>query len=137
MFQIVSDLHLENPRAYDVFDIPPKAPYLALLGDIGSVKDDGLFAFLEVQLQKFQLVFLLGNHEPYESDWTTVKNRVREFSEDISRRRAQERGLGTFVFLDQTRYDVSEDITVLGCTLYSQVSPSQTETVSFGVNDFY
>ncbi|KAL2847965.1 hypothetical protein BJX68DRAFT_267887 [Aspergillus pseudodeflectus] len=78
-FQILSDLHLENPRAYDVFDIPPKAPYLALLGDIGSVKDDGLFAFLEAQLQKFQLVFfLLGNHEPYDSNWTAVKNRVRK-----------------------------------------------------------
>jgi hypothetical protein len=137
-FQILSDLHLENPRAYDVFDIPPKAPYLALLGDIGSVKDDGLFAFLETQLQKFQLVFfLLGNHEPYDSDWTAVKIRVREFSENIRCRRAHERGLGTFVFLDQTRYDVSDNITVLGCTLYSQVSPSQTETVSFGVNDFY
>lgn len=46
-FQILSDLHLEAPKAYDLFDIVPKAPYLALLGDIGNVKDDGLFIFLE------------------------------------------------------------------------------------------
>jgi hypothetical protein len=35
--QILSDLHLEAPKAYDVFNIIPKAPYLALLGNIGNV----------------------------------------------------------------------------------------------------
>ncbi|QPG94137.1 hypothetical protein C2857_004943 [Epichloe festucae Fl1] len=37
--QIFSDLHLESPKAYDLYNIPPKAPYLALalLGDIGNV----------------------------------------------------------------------------------------------------
>ncbi|KAH8665288.1 hypothetical protein BGZ60DRAFT_506259 [Tricladium varicosporioides] len=41
--QVLSDLHLEAPKAYDFFNIIPKAPYLALLGDIGNVashKDD-------------------------------------------------------------------------------------------------
>lgn len=138
-FQIVSDLHLETPAAYDLFAIPPKAPYLALLGDIGNVKDDGLFAFIEAHLAKFQVVlFLLGNHEPYGSNWLAAKERVRKFSEDISRRRAQgETDLGKFVFLDQTRYDISNDITVLGCTFYSKVLDNQAETVSFGLNDFY
>ncbi|KAK3372637.1 hypothetical protein B0H63DRAFT_527469 [Podospora didyma] len=37
-FIILSDLHLESPKAYDIFDIEPKAPYLALLGDIGNVE---------------------------------------------------------------------------------------------------
>ncbi|KAL6238962.1 hypothetical protein BDW75DRAFT_227542 [Aspergillus navahoensis] len=137
-FQILSDLHLENPRAYDLFNIPPKAPYLALLGDIGIVKDDELFAFLTVQLQQFELVFfVLGNHEPYGSNWSDVKSRVRQFSEDVSQRRAQETGLGTFVFLDQTRYDISDNVTVLGCTLYSRVPEAQAENVSYHLNDFY
>ena len=35
--QILSDLHLDAPKAYDVFKIVPKAPYLALLGDVGNV----------------------------------------------------------------------------------------------------
>jgi len=35
--QIVSDLHLETPKAYDIFEIEPKAPVLALLGDIGNI----------------------------------------------------------------------------------------------------
>ncbi|KAL4970451.1 acyl-CoA dehydrogenase/oxidase [Aspergillus stella-maris] len=136
--QVVSDLHLENPRAYDLFHIPRKAPYLALLGDIGTVKDDKLFAFLEVQLQTFELVFfLLGNHEPYDSNWSFVRDRVKKFQDDIDRRREQEPGLGKFVFLDQTRYDIFEDVTVLGCTLYSRVPAAQSEMVSYRVNDFY
>jgi predicted phosphodiesterase len=38
--QIISDLHLEISKAYDVFVIKPEAPYLALLGDIGNVMSD-------------------------------------------------------------------------------------------------
>jgi hypothetical protein len=36
--QILTDLHLEAPQAYDVFNILPKAPYLALLGGIGHTR---------------------------------------------------------------------------------------------------
>lgn len=36
--QVLSDLHLEAKKAYDICEIAPKAPYLALLGDIGNEK---------------------------------------------------------------------------------------------------
>ena len=69
--QILSDLHLEVPNAYDIFKIVPTAPYLALLGDIGNVvphKDDFL-AFLTLQLKQFRvLLFVSGNHEAYDSN---------------------------------------------------------------------
>lgn len=142
-FQIMSDLHLEAPSAYDVFSIPPKAPYLVLLGDIGNVKDDGFLQFLEAQLLKFDIVFfLLGNHEPYHSNWSKAKNKLRDLSETVSQRRSSRTEssnppLGKLVFLDQTRYDVSPDVTVLGCTLHSQILPSQHDQVSFGLDDFY
>jgi len=141
-FQIMSDLHLESPSAYDAFPVPPKAPYLALLGDIGNARDEGFFQFLDAQLVHFDTVFfLLGNHEPYHTSWSKVKERLRDFSETVARRRSlQTEGgsrIGRFVFLDQTRYDVSSDVTVLGCTLHSKVSPSQHDHVSFGLNDFY
>lgn len=51
--QIVSDLQLEAPAAYDVYEITPSAPNLAVLGDIGYTKDDGLFDFLRKQLSQF------------------------------------------------------------------------------------
>ncbi|KAF4239045.1 hypothetical protein CNMCM8980_009529 [Aspergillus fumigatiaffinis] len=112
-FQLVSDIHLEAPPAYDLFDIPPKAPYLALLGDIGYVKDDGFFVFLEGQLRKFQM---------------------RKASEESTN---AENKLGEFVFMDQTRYDICPDVTVLGCTLHSRITQSQEERVSLSLNDFY
>ncbi|KAJ5096663.1 hypothetical protein N7456_007384 [Penicillium angulare] len=136
--QIVSDLHLEKPAAYDVFQIPPKAPFLALLGDIGVVTDDGFFPFIEKQLEQFRIVFfLLGNHEPYHSTWNETKERIHTFSTLIEDRRSRDEQLGRFVFLDQTRYDLSSDITILGCTLFSKVAEEHSESVSFGLNDFY
>ncbi|KAL4971053.1 Ser/Thr protein phosphatase superfamily [Aspergillus stella-maris] len=136
--QIVSDLHLETPAAYDVFEITPNAPYLALLGDIGYVKDDGYFEFLRKQLTAFEIVFLvLGNHEAYNSTWHEARLRVHRFSEDINKSTTQEKAFGKFVLLDQTRYDVSPTKTILGCTLFSRVTEEQHDWVSFGLNDFY
>ncbi|KXG50595.1 uncharacterized protein PGRI_043620 [Penicillium griseofulvum] len=143
-FQILSDLHLETPSAYDVFKISPKAPYLALLGDIGVVKDADFITFIETQLRQFQIVFfLLGNHEPYYSTWEDTKQALHQYSASVDRRRlAMEHNgrpetLGSFIFLDQTRYDLSSDVTVLGCTLFSRVSEAHKEHISYGLNDFY
>ncbi len=136
--KILSDLHLETPAAYDVFAVTAGAPYLALLGDIGYVKDKGLMAFLEQQLSNFKIVFfLLGNHEPYYSDWAEAKQKLKEFADDVRKRRQAGASLGEFVLLDQTRYDISSDVTILGCTLFSHILPSQSDRVSFGLNDFY
>ena len=53
--QILSDIHLDAPKAYDIFEITPKAAYLAFLGDIGNVvsHQDGYLAFLCDQLRVF------------------------------------------------------------------------------------
>ena len=40
------------------------------------------------------------------------------------------------MFLNRTRYDVSDSMTILGCTLFSKVTPEQREHVSSGLNDF-
>lgn len=136
--QILSDLHLEAPPAYDVYQIPPRAPYLALLGDIGDSKSTGLINFLVQQLKNFDVVFfLLGNHEPYHSSWPDMKARLKAFAENVAQRRQKEKNLGHFVFLDRTRYDISDGVTVLGCTLYSNILDEQLEAVSFGLSDFY
>lgn len=136
--QILSDLHLEAPKGYDVFEIAPKAPYLALIGDIGCVKDAEYFAFISKQLCNFKIVFLiLGNHEPYHSDWVTAKQSIQTFSHEMSEKKQSDKGLGSFILLDQTRYDLSPSLTILGCTLFSHILPAQTDHVSFGLNDFY
>lgn len=123
--QILSDLHLENPSAYDVFDISPRAPYLALLGDIGIVADAGLFTFIKTQLAQFEVVFFhLGSHESWQSTWPKAKAKLSEFSDWFKERRtpgdATKNLLGEHVLLDRSRYDLSPDVTILGCT-YSLV----------------
>ena len=44
--------------------------------------------------------------------------------------------IGKFVFLDQTRYDLNNTITVLGCTLFSNVKTEQSAAVSSRLVDF-
>ncbi|PYI31703.1 hypothetical protein BP00DRAFT_168177 [Aspergillus indologenus CBS 114.80] len=135
--QIISDLHLEAPAAYDIFSITPRAPFLALLGDVGYVQDEGFFDFLSKQLAAFRVVFLiLGNHEPYHSSWTETKAKLESFGGKVRGASAGE-AIGELVVLDQTRYDISPTVTILGCTLFSRVAQDQSDNVSFGLNDFY
>jgi hypothetical protein len=136
VFQIMSDLHLETHPSYDHFKLKQTAPYLALLGDIGHVEDERLFAFLEKQLERYWVVyFLLGNHEPYHLSLAIAKAKVNTFAEKMKRLNA-ESTIGKFVFLDQTRHDLSEKLTILGCTLFSKVTHDQEDAVAARLVDF-
>ncbi|KAF3937946.1 hypothetical protein ABW19_dt0201654 [Dactylella cylindrospora] len=137
--QLLSDLHLESPSAYDTFAITPTAPYLALLGDIGNVRDPGFFPFLRTIIPLYTTVFFVpGNHEPYHSDWETTNSKLSAFEKDINSEADKEgRETGRFVLLTQRRYDITDEITILGCTLFSAINPANIEDVSFGINDFY
>ncbi|KAI1352586.1 Ser/Thr protein phosphatase superfamily [Xylaria sp. FL0043] len=141
--QVISDIHLESPKAYDIFEITPKAPYLALLGDVGYVShEQGYFDFLRRHLLKFRTIFLvLGNHEPWHSTWDATKEAVRGFERKISQERQSSAGLGEIVLLDRAIYHIKEEaeesVAIIGCTLFSRVPAQSIEAVSFGVNDFY
>ncbi|KAI2620188.1 calcineurin-like phosphoesterase [Hypomontagnella submonticulosa] len=135
--QVLSDLHLEAPKAYDVFEITAKAPYLALLGDIGNIvshREDCL-AFLTQQLRQFRIVFFVpGNHESYHSDWPETLRTLRAFEQAVR----EDASLGDFVLLDRTTFRLPDsNIVVLGCSLFSNVPQDCHEAVSFGLNDFF
>lgn len=134
--QILSDLHLEAPKAYDFFNIVPKAPYLALVGDIGNVashKKDYL-AFLTEQLKQFRTVLLVpGNHEAYHSTWRKTLNILRAFEEDVRNNTS----LGDFILLDRAVFRVPDsNVVILGCSLFSFVPAESYSAVSVGLNDF-
>ncbi|KAL2144033.1 hypothetical protein VTI28DRAFT_9644 [Corynascus sepedonium] len=142
--QILSDLHLEVPKAYDVFEIKPKAPHLALLGDIGNVaahKDDFL-GFLTRQLQQFQtVIFVPGNHEAYHSSWPKTLQILLAFQTDSNARKHDASGavLGEFVLLDRgvLRLPDSPDTMILGCSLFSHVPPESRTEVEMRLRDFF
>ncbi|KAK1687648.1 calcineurin-like phosphoesterase [Colletotrichum godetiae] len=135
--QIVSDLHLEAPKAYDVFEISPHAPTLALLGDIGNIvaHKGECRAFLIRQFQNFRTVlFVPGNHEAYHSSWPETISLLRDFEQEFG----QDDSIGEFVLLDRTAYRVPDSNTViLGCSLFSLVPPESEMQVSMGLNDFF
>lgn len=136
-FQIVSGLHLESPKVYDIFEITPKAPYLALLGDIGNVvphKDD-LFAFLTSQLKRFRVVlFVPGNHEAYELTWAETLHILKGFEEHFR----NDTSIGEFALMDRPLYRLPEtNIVVLGCSLFSGIPQDKEMAVTFSVNDFF
>ena len=134
--QILSDLHLEAPKAYEVFKIVPKAPYLALLGDVGNIashKDDVL-GFLTLQLSQFRAVlFVPGNHEAYHSNWPVTLDILRAFEQDVSKNRS----LGKFVLLSRAAFRLpGTNVAILGCSLFSFIPPESQMAVSLGLNDF-
>ena len=162
--QIVSDLHLETHPSYSTYDLPATAPYLALLGDIGHIADPSFLDWLQDLLSRWRIVFFLfGNHEAWHMRLSSAKKKVRAFAERMEGLRVKKggEGIGEFVFLDRTRYDFpssssdttspssssginssssshrnSDDITILGCTLYSHITPSQSHSISSRFIDF-
>ncbi|KAK1659116.1 Ser/Thr protein phosphatase [Colletotrichum godetiae] len=138
-FQILSDLHLEHNN-YSNYRIVPAAPYLALIGDIGCVKDPSYVGFLRNLLDQFRIVFCIpGNHEPYGSSWDNAWETLENF-EDVfrnERKKNPQSPVGEFVFMYQREYQFPDsNITVLGCTLFSNVPSSKMTPVSNGLNDF-
>ena len=129
----MSDLHLEVGQQYADFDIPVKAPYLVLAGDIGRLKDyEPYLGFLRRQCKQFTLVFLiLGNHEFFGSS--------RPGGLELARRLEKEYGCkGKLHVMNRDRIDldVCPDITILGCTLHSNITVEARSIVEMKVNDF-
>ncbi|KAM7214080.1 hypothetical protein V8F06_010519 [Rhypophila decipiens] len=133
--QILSDLHLESPKSYTgdgAFDIAPKAPYLALLGDIGYAvqhKNEYL-AFLEAQLYRFKVVLLVPE---------TIAV-LREFEEDVRVRREKQAQaqLGEFILLNRNTYIPAShpEIAILGCPLFSNIPLSSSDEITYRLSDF-
>lgn len=133
--QLLSDLHLEceRPNAepgkeFYHYELAVAAKHLALLGDIGCTSQEELFDWLRAQLPKFDKIFFVaGNHEPYRSSIAESHHRLREFEAESK---------GRFIFLNQTRYDLSPTVTILGCTLWAALDQKNLDILSWALQDF-
>ncbi|KAI6364206.1 hypothetical protein MCOR25_005703 [Pyricularia grisea] len=156
--QIMSDLHLETPKMlpmYGDFAIPHLCPYLALLGDIGSVWDERLYKFLHAQLLQFETVFyVMGNHEPYpatesqydgSATWDQALSIMQEFEKthnanlEAPKQTTEDSESpkpGRFVLLNRRRFDLSPTVTILGATLFSRIADDQRSSTSLFLSDF-
>lgn len=114
----MSDLHHERSfnkatQQYTAAEIPSRAPYLILAGDIGRFCDrKALQSALQYHCAKFQKVlYVPGNHEFYEMSRQEGLRIAEEMGSDLGER---------FVFMNRRRVD-QEGIVILGCTLHSLI----------------
>ncbi len=112
-FQYISDIHTEFYKEDQIPVISPNAEYLILAGDVGipSGKTAELyFNFLNECSNSFKKVFLImGNHESYYENISNTKINIKN---NLPK---------NVIFLDKTRYDINESVTILGCTLWSNI----------------
>ncbi|KPM36403.1 hypothetical protein AK830_g10175 [Neonectria ditissima] len=130
--QIMSDLHLELNQQYSTFDFPAKAPLLVLGGDIGRLVDyEPFLGFLARQTARFDKVFLvLGNHEFYKMSYDTGIEKALELEKE-------EVLGGKLVLMHRNRWDDPDSkLTILGCTLWSNIPPAAEDDVALRVSDY-
>lgn len=126
--QVLSDVHLEMRRNQPPFQFKKSTPYLALCGDIGDPSSKLYEEFLFNQANRFDKVFVIaGNHEAYSRTVQESNNLIAE----ICAKRPDK-----LIHLDQTRYDLDEDLSILGCTLWSYINEQQAPTVKTFISDF-
>lgn len=134
--QIISDLHLETPLlspSYSKYEIDIQASNLCLLGDIGLVKDDAFFDFLRANLQQsrgHRIFYIIGNHEAYQLTFSAAIERLRAFEAEAK----SEYG-GRFILLHRNRYDLDASTTLLGCPLWTAISPEQAAEAQTRLTD--
>lgn len=135
--QVVSDLHLETPLlapSYTKYSINVEASNLCIMGDIGLVKDDALFTFLRKNLEQsrgHRIFYVIGNYEAYQLSFDDAVNKLRAFEEEAR----MEFG-GRFILLHRNRYDLDATTTLLGCPLWSAISPKQANEAQIRLTDF-
>jgi len=65
-----------------------------------------------------------------------AKKKVHAFAQEVEKARAARGGqLGEFILLDKTRYDLSPTLTILGCTLWSNIPPPAESIITLTLTD--
>lgn len=136
MFQFCSDLHLEFYITANI-SIPsdiivPTAPYLFLIGDIGTVDNTCRNKYKKwlyhISNQFKHVYYIAGNHEYYNSGLTF--NDTKKLFESIS----YDSG-GKITFLDRKKVIIN-DIVILGCSLWTRIPKYAEHAISDSLNDY-
>jgi len=126
IFQLYSDIHLEMNSGYP--EIPPKADYLILAGDIGNINKSNLKEFLQYCSNNWKEVFyIFGNHELYHSSKPlhVLKEKYQELCTTWS----------NIHLLDNSSY-VLEDITIYGFTAWTKPIFESQDEACLELNDY-
>jgi len=134
--QIASDLHTEfyglsagsAPRQL----IIPRAPVLALLGDIGNAFSDSLRAFLHHQADNFEKVlFIIGNHELYNAR----KGQIQSVTEQWAWLKSVCEERDNIYLLEKDSIDLC-GIRILATSLWSDIPDDMLQGAEMVMNDY-
>jgi len=133
---VVSDIHLEFPKVLSLFQREYPSfftgnfpnDYIALIGDIAYPTTGDLKDFLAELTRRFKKVFYLaGNHEFYQGEYYSAKERLKEICHDVG-----------VLFMDKTKFkDTENKIVFLGTTLWSFVPEENARQVQICLNDYH
>ena len=123
--QILSDLHLDHESQYLTFHVPVAAPILILAGNIGRLIDyENYLSFLVRRCNLHDKVFLvLGHLEFHGLEWMDGLQLAHKMEQDPVTK-------GRLEILYDTRSEIpGTNITLLGCTLWSNIPDADAEGV--------
>ncbi len=148
-FQFISDVHLEiDPVSRLSEFIKPCAPYLVLAGDVCAyAMKDRLRSFLEFCAANWTRVFYVaGNHEYYSKSrhelrfiakQDPVRGQPQTLAEVEAWLRAECGRFNNVHFLQKETYYLAEEATtILGCTLWSEITPDMYDVAKKGMVDY-
>lgn len=108
--QFMSDLHINN--YYNLIEVEPNAPNLALIGDICDGMNPKLYKFLlSVSNQYENVLYIPGNHEYYKNTIQDVDGYLSEMCYELD-----------IKYLQKKTVEI-DGILLSGCTLWSNPGP--------------
>lgn len=132
-FQFASDLHLEFVTGTIDQIIEPSAPYLALLGDIGYPFSDIYQEFIGWCSKMFTKIFIIsGNHEYYVQH-ISARPTMNEIDNQIQKVCSL---YPNVIFLNNSLCQLTDDIIILGTTLWSFIPPNDRPIIKHFMNDY-
>lgn len=141
-FHILSDIHLEFLQTVetlnDLIKIYPflyeninrdenKDKYLILAGDIGYPTSSNYHTFLQSCSEEYKDVFcIFGNHEYYHAEMNFIENYVCEIFKDLA----------NVHFLLNKEYFLTDDVVLIGTTLWTNIDKNSRYIVQSSMNDY-
>ena len=139
-FQVLSDVHLEFSRFGPEFQFDfdelvsnrSNARYLLMAGDIGYPDMQIYKQFINYCSEIFEKVFIVsGNHEYYDNsdkkyNMQEIDDMIHEVIEDMD----------NVYYLNMTKYEIDDDIIILGCTLWTHVNEINKAAVQKRMGDY-
>ena len=139
-FNVLSDLHVDQLRSVNLprlLNPSSRAKYLLIAGDLGNPYHSSYVEFLRQASPHYEWIVLIAGNHDYYYDHQNVEVEQRAFGERLAQVRHVCATLPNVKFLEQESFVLpGTAVTVLGCTLWTNVLPQAEQAVERALNDY-